>query len=59
VPLHALRTTGMVECPDLFPVKDNGKDGLDTSVSGPGTWHVLKLSVMDALEEYYMVGTYI
>ncbi|TVU06326.1 hypothetical protein EJB05_49535, partial [Eragrostis curvula] len=60
-PLHASRAAGMVECPDLFPVSSErgGEDGLDTSAaSGAGVRHVLKLSVMDTLEDYYMVGTY-
>ncbi|KAL6644294.1 hypothetical protein ACP70R_015902 [Stipagrostis hirtigluma subsp. patula] len=58
VPLHASRAAGMVECPDLFPVAEYIGDGLDTSASGPGVRHVLKLSVMSTLEDYYMVGTY-
>jgi len=57
-PLHSSRAAGMVECPDLFPVKQHGKDGLDTSANGPGVSHVLKLSVMDTLQDYYMVGRY-
>ncbi|TVU16482.1 hypothetical protein EJB05_40050, partial [Eragrostis curvula] len=57
-PLHASNASGMVECPDLFPVKVKGKDGLDTSANGLGVKHVLKLSVMDTLQDYYMVGEY-
>jgi beta-fructofuranosidase len=58
-PLHASRAAGMVECPDMFPVAENGEDGLDTSTNGAGgVRHVLKLSVMDTLQDYYMVGTY-
>jgi hypothetical protein len=61
-PLHASRAAGMVECPDLFPVKEEGDDGdgqgLDASASGAGLRHVLKLSVMDTLQDYYMVGRY-
>lgn len=61
-PLHASRAAGMVECPDLFPVKEEGDDGdgqgLDASASGAGVRHVLKLSVMDTLQDYYMVGRY-
>ncbi|GJN03340.1 hypothetical protein PR202_ga20773 [Eleusine coracana subsp. coracana] len=57
-PLHASRAAGMVECPDLFPVAEHRDAGLDTLVTGPGVKHVLKLSVMDTLEDYYMVGTY-
>ena len=61
-PLHASRAAGMVECPDLFPVKeergDDDGEGLDASASGDGVRHVLKLSVMDTLQDYYMVGRY-
>ncbi|GJN26126.1 hypothetical protein PR202_gb14030 [Eleusine coracana subsp. coracana] len=57
-PLHSSKASGMVECPDLFPVKVKGKDGLDTSANGFGVKHVLKLSVMDTLQDYYMVGEY-
>jgi beta-fructofuranosidase len=58
-PLHASRAAGMVECPDLFPVLERGDDaGLDASASGDGVRHVLKLSVMDTLQDYYMVGRY-
>ncbi|KAG2569559.1 hypothetical protein PVAP13_7NG428000 [Panicum virgatum] len=57
-PLHSSRAAGMVECPDLFAVKQHGKDGLNTSANGPGVSHVLKLSVMDTLQDYYMVGRY-
>ncbi|KAL6651857.1 hypothetical protein ACP70R_010782 [Stipagrostis hirtigluma subsp. patula] len=57
-PLHSSRAAGMVECPDLFPVKPRGEDGLDASARGPGVRHVLKLSVMDTLQDYYMVGRY-
>ncbi|CAO2036912.1 unnamed protein product [Urochloa humidicola] len=58
-PLHASRAAGMVECPDLFPVSVRGEEGgLDTSASGTEVSHVLKLSVMDTLQDYYMVGQY-
>ncbi|XP_066348189.1 beta-fructofuranosidase, insoluble isoenzyme 7-like [Miscanthus floridulus] len=58
-PLHASRAAGMVECPDLFPVLERGDNaGLDASASGDGVRHVLKLSVMDTLQDYYMVGRY-
>nr|CAB3486073.1 unnamed protein product [Digitaria exilis] len=58
-PLHSSRAAGMVECPDLFPVKAHGEEGgLDTSANGAGVSHVLKLSVMNTLQDYYMVGHY-
>ncbi|CAD6259171.1 unnamed protein product [Miscanthus lutarioriparius] len=49
----------MAECPDLFPVAARGaEEGLDTSASGAGVRHVLKVSMPDTLEDYYAVGTY-
>jgi beta-fructofuranosidase len=58
-PLHSSNASGMVECPDLFPVKAKGEGGgLDASANGPGVKHVLKLSVMDTLQDYYMAGRY-
>jgi hypothetical protein len=47
----------MVGCPNLFSMKDNDKDGLDASANGPSVWHVHMLSVIDTLENYYMVRT--
>ncbi|KAF0890976.1 hypothetical protein E2562_005087 [Oryza meyeriana var. granulata] len=58
-PLHASRDAVMAECPDLFPVAEHGTDGLDSSASGgAGVRHVLKVSMPDTLEDYYMVGRY-
>ncbi|KAL6844134.1 hypothetical protein ACP4OV_025807 [Aristida adscensionis] len=64
-PLHSSRAAGMVECPDLFPVKAHGGEGgLEPSAAARGgagsssVAHVLKLSVMDTLQDYYMVGRY-
>ncbi|KAG8066592.1 hypothetical protein GUJ93_ZPchr0004g40442 [Zizania palustris] len=57
-PLHASHAAGMVECPDLFPVAEHGREGLNTSANGAAERHVLKLSVMDTLQDYYMVGRY-
>lgn len=61
-PLHASGKAGMVECPDLFPVAAPGhEEGLDLSSSSPAAGaarHVLKLSVMDTLQDYYAVGVY-
>jgi len=59
-PLHASRDAVMAECPDLFPVATRGgaEEGLDTSASGKGVRHVLKVSMPDTLEDYYAVGTY-
>ena len=62
-PLHASRDAVMAECPDLFPVAAHGEDGLDLDASaiggaGAGVRHVLKVSMPDTLEDYYMVGRY-
>ncbi|XP_040379552.1 beta-fructofuranosidase, insoluble isoenzyme 6 [Oryza brachyantha] len=58
-PLHASRDAVMAECPDLFPVAEHGTGGLDASASGgAGVRHVLKVSMPDTLEDYYMVGRY-
>ncbi|XP_058087788.1 beta-fructofuranosidase, insoluble isoenzyme 1-like [Magnolia sinica] len=58
-PLHSSHGTGMWECPDFFPVSENGMDGLDTSTTGNGIKHVLKVSLDDRKYEYYTVGRYI
>ncbi|KAL6651858.1 hypothetical protein ACP70R_010783 [Stipagrostis hirtigluma subsp. patula] len=56
-PLHASPDVPVWECPDLFPVAEHGVQGLDTSASGAGVRHVLKLSKA-ADEDYYAVGRY-
>ncbi|CAM0901608.1 unnamed protein product [Alopecurus aequalis] len=59
VPLYESRATGMVECPDLFPVAEPGaENGLDYLPSNGAARHVLKLSVVATLQDYYMVGRY-
>lgn len=57
-PLHSAKRTGMWECPDFFPVAVNGSAGVDTSASGGGIKHVLKVSLDDTKHEYYTVGRY-
>ncbi|KAK1686273.1 hypothetical protein QYE76_047121 [Lolium multiflorum] len=58
-PLHvSSQQIPELECPDLFPVAEQGTVGLDVSTpSGPGVTHVLKLSDL-AREDHYMVGRY-
>ncbi|CAM0902271.1 unnamed protein product [Alopecurus aequalis] len=58
--LYESNVAGMVECPDLFPVAEPGKEnGLDfASANGAGVRHVLKQSVMDTKQDYYVVGRY-
>ncbi|KAJ1693236.1 hypothetical protein LUZ63_009934 [Rhynchospora breviuscula] len=57
-PLHKSHSSGMWECPDFFPVSLSSKEGLDLSVNTGNIKHVLKLSLMKTLQEYYVVGTY-
>ncbi|KAI3975364.1 hypothetical protein MKX01_004451 [Papaver californicum] len=57
-PLHWAKDTGMWECPDFFPVAINGKEGVDTSVLGPGVKHVFKVSLEDTFHDYYTIGSY-
>ncbi|KAK1615072.1 hypothetical protein QYE76_020589 [Lolium multiflorum] len=58
-PLYESSATGMVECPDLFPVAEPGaQDGLNCVPSNGAARHVLKLSVMATTQDYYVVGRY-
>uniref|UniRef100_A0A8I6WY52 Uncharacterized protein n=1 Tax=Hordeum vulgare subsp. vulgare TaxID=112509 RepID=A0A8I6WY52_HORVV len=56
-PLYLAHAAGMVECPDLFPVSEPGVE-VGLSASGAGARHVLKMSVMDTVQDYYVVGRY-
>ncbi|XXG77832.1 hypothetical protein AAC387_Pa08g1906 [Persea americana] len=56
--LHAVPETGMWECVDFYPVALTGKTGLDTSASGPGVKHVMKVSLDDDRRDYYAIGKY-
>ncbi|XP_059629444.1 beta-fructofuranosidase, soluble isoenzyme I-like [Cornus florida] len=56
--LHAVPGTGMWECVDFYPVSMTGKNGLDTSATGPGLKHVFKASLDDEKRDYYALGTY-
>lgn len=57
-PLHSRAGTGNWECPDFFPVKVSGKNGLDTSANGTDVKHVMKASLDFTRYEYYTLGTY-
>ncbi|CAJ1950932.1 unnamed protein product [Sphenostylis stenocarpa] len=57
-PLHSILGSGMWECPDFFPVLNNGQLGVDTSVNGDYVRHVLKVSLDDKKHDYYMIGSY-
>ncbi|VAH37246.1 unnamed protein product [Triticum turgidum subsp. durum] len=56
-PLYLAHAAGMVECPDLFPVSEPGVE-VGLPASGAGARHVLKMSVMDTVQDYYVVGRY-
>lgn len=55
-PLHFSNKTGMWECPDFYPVRINGDNGVETSRQGKDTKHVLKASFND--HDYYVLGKY-
>nr|XP_024386996.1 beta-fructofuranosidase, insoluble isoenzyme CWINV3-like [Physcomitrium patens] len=57
--LHENPTTGMWECPDLFPVRIKGRKGLNASAVGKGVLHVLKVSLDLNKHDYYSVGNYL
>ncbi|XP_047311903.1 beta-fructofuranosidase, insoluble isoenzyme CWINV1-like [Impatiens glandulifera] len=58
-PLHSGKDSGMWECPDFYPVKIDGKDGLDTSTPvGTGIRHVLKISLDETRHDLYSIGRY-
>ncbi|KAL0562261.1 hypothetical protein IC582_002713 [Cucumis melo] len=57
-PLHYAEGTGMWECPDFFPVAKTGRSGVDTTMSGKNTKHVLKISLDDTKHDVYTIGTY-
>ncbi|XP_013640392.1 beta-fructofuranosidase, insoluble isoenzyme CWINV3 [Brassica napus] len=56
-PLHHEDLTGMWECPDFFPVSITGTDCLETSSFGE-VKHVLKVSLIETLHDYYTIGSY-
>ncbi|KAK2653474.1 hypothetical protein Ddye_013330 [Dipteronia dyeriana] len=57
-PLHSAEGTGMWECPDFFPVKTDGFEGLDTSARGKRVKYVLKISLDETKHDCYTIGTY-
>ncbi|KAJ1442815.1 Glycosyl hydrolase family 32, N-terminal [Sesbania bispinosa] len=58
-PFFATDNTGVCECPDFFPVYINSTNGVDTSVQNPSVRHVLKISYLSTLHDYYFLGKYV
>uniref|UniRef100_A0A8R7TP41 Glycosyl hydrolase family 32 N-terminal domain-containing protein n=1 Tax=Triticum urartu TaxID=4572 RepID=A0A8R7TP41_TRIUA len=62
LPLYTSRTANMVECPDLFPVAEPGMEegrlGYASGTASSAMRHVLKLSVTNTTQDYYVVGRY-
>ncbi|KAM7256609.1 hypothetical protein ACFE04_012350 [Oxalis oulophora] len=56
--MHGVDGTGMWECVDFYPVSMLSKNGLDTSINGPGVKHVVKTSLDDDRHDYYSLGSY-
>ncbi|KAK1568211.1 hypothetical protein Q3G72_021737 [Acer saccharum] len=48
----------MWKCPDFFPIKTDGFEGLDTSARGKRVKYVLKNSLDETNHDYYTIGTY-
>lgn len=48
----------MLECPDFFPVSKLSRKGVETSATGEGVKHILKISLDNAKFDYYLIGTY-
>ncbi|KAK0595976.1 hypothetical protein LWI29_011620 [Acer saccharum] len=57
-PLYSETRTGMLECPDFFPVSTADQNGVETSILGPDIKHVLKVSVFNDQIDSYSIGTY-
>ena len=57
-PLYSSKESGMWECPDFYPVLIKSPLGIDTSIDGPNTKHVLKVSLDDTKHDYYKIGSY-
>uniref|UniRef100_A0A7N0VBM8 Uncharacterized protein n=2 Tax=Kalanchoe fedtschenkoi TaxID=63787 RepID=A0A7N0VBM8_KALFE len=55
-PLHSSEKTVMWECPDFYPVKENGNYGSDTSAQDEDLKHVLKVSYNS--QDSYILGHY-
>jgi len=55
-PLHSSTKTGMWECPDFYPVKISGKNGVENYVETKDSKFVLKASFLD--HDHYILGHY-
>ena len=57
-PLYSAKKSGMLECPDFYPVSIKSQLGIDTSFNGSNVKHVLKASLDDTKHDCYKIGTY-
>uniref|UniRef100_A0A2N9GKJ7 Glycosyl hydrolase family 32 N-terminal domain-containing protein n=1 Tax=Fagus sylvatica TaxID=28930 RepID=A0A2N9GKJ7_FAGSY len=57
-PLYSAKKSGMLECPDFYPVSIKSPLGINTSFNGPDVKHVLKASLDDTKHDCYKIGTY-
>ncbi|KAL5824349.1 hypothetical protein ACOSQ3_020412 [Xanthoceras sorbifolium] len=57
-PLYSAEGTGMWECPNFFPVKTNGNEGLDLYARGEKVKHLLENNLDETKHDYYTIGTY-
>ena len=57
-PLHSIKSTGMWECPDFFPVPLRARRAATPQSVGKDRKHVFKVSLDVRRFEYYTRGTY-
>ncbi|GMY34604.1 beta-fructofuranosidase, insoluble isoenzyme CWINV1-like [Fagus crenata] len=57
-PLYLAKKSGMLECPDFYPVSFKSPLGINTSFNGLDVKHVLKASLDDTKHDCYKIGTY-
>ncbi|KAI5393520.1 hypothetical protein KIW84_060590 [Lathyrus oleraceus] len=58
-PFLVTEGTGVIECPDFFPVYINSTNGVDTSMENSSVRHVLKISYQRTHIDYYLIGKYV
>ncbi|KAK4274570.1 hypothetical protein QN277_017770 [Acacia crassicarpa] len=57
-PFYLSENTGVIECPDFYPVSIEGTNGVDTSEENPNVRHVLKIGFLRNPHDFYFVGKY-
>ncbi|XP_028777313.1 beta-fructofuranosidase, insoluble isoenzyme CWINV3 [Neltuma alba] len=58
-PFYLSENTGVVECPDFYPVSIEGANGVDTSEENLNVRHVLKIGYLRIPHDFYFLGKYL